>query len=255
MNAPLLEAADVCKAYGGVVALANVSIQVQPGSISGLIGPNGSGKSTLLDCISGFTRPDKGEIVLNGHRLTRLPPHRRAHAGLIRTFQNVRLYDDLSIVEHLLLAAQEFDGVGWPSVVLGTRRAREAERRARERALELLELVGLAQFSERPAEGLSFGQRKLLMLAQSLMSDPQLVLLDEPLAGVSPPMVETIRSAILRLNDARHAFLIVEHNVEFVRETCSWIVALDRGGKLTEGTAEDIWSNQRLLDAFLGELL
>jgi ABC-type branched-subunit amino acid transport system ATPase component len=108
---------------------------------------------------------------------------------------------------------------------------------------------------EPPAEALSFGQRKLLMLAQSLMSDPELILLDEPLAGVSPPMVETLRTAILRLNDAKHAFLIVEHNVEFVRETCQWIVALDRGAKLTEGTADEVWRNQRLLDAFLGELL
>jgi branched-chain amino acid transport system ATP-binding protein len=255
LSAPLLTATDVRKAYGGVVALGGVSIEVQPGSITGLIGPNGSGKSTLLDCISGFTRPDVGEVELNGKRLTALPPHRRAHEGLVRTFQNVRLYDDLSIVEHLLLAAQEFDGVGWPSVFAGTRRAREAERHARERALELLELVGLAQFAERPAEALSFGQRKLLMLAQSLMSDPVIVLLDEPLAGVSPPMVETLRNAILRLNDAKHAFLIVEHNVEFVRETCQWIVALDRGTKLTEGTADDVWRNQRLLDAFLGELL
>jgi ABC-type branched-subunit amino acid transport system ATPase component len=184
-----------------------------------------------------------------------VPPHRRAHAGLVRTFQNVRLYDDLSIVEHLLLAAQEFDGVGWGSVFVGGRKAREAERQAREKALELLELVGLAQFAERPAEALSFGQRKLLMLAQSLMSDPEIVLLDEPLAGVSPPMVETLRNAIQRLNDARHAFLIVEHNVEFVRETCQWIVALDRGAKLTEGTADEVWRNERLLEAFLGELL
>jgi branched-chain amino acid transport system ATP-binding protein len=251
----LLTATDVRKAYGGVVALGGVSIEVQPGSITGLIGPNGSGKSTLLDCISGFTRPDTGEVELHGKRLTALPPHRRAHEGLVRTFQNVRLYDDLSIVEHLLLAAQEFDGVGWASVFTGTRKAREAERQAREKALELLELVGLAQFAERPAEALSFGQRKLLMLAQSLMSDPQIVLLDEPLAGVSPPMVETLRNAIQRLNDAKHAFLIVEHNVEFVRETCQWIVALDRGTKLTEGTADDVWRNERLLEAFLGELL
>jgi branched-chain amino acid transport system ATP-binding protein len=255
LSAPLLTATDVRKAYGGVIALAGVSIEVQPGSITGLIGPNGSGKSTLLDCISGFTRPDTGEVELDGKRLTALPPHRRAHSGLVRTFQNVRLYDDLSIVEHLLLAAQEFDGVGWGSVFVGGRKAREAERQAREKAIELLDLVGLAQFADRPAEALSFGQRKLLMLAQSLMSDPQLVLLDEPLAGVSPPMVETLRSAILRLNDASHAFLIVEHNVEFVRETCQWIVALDRGAKLTEGTADEVWRNERLLEAYLGELL
>ena len=255
MTAALLEATNMRKAFGGVVALDGVSIEIRPGSITGLIGPNGSGKSTLLDCVSGFIRPDDGEIVLSGARLTRLPPHRRAHAGMIRTFQNVRLYDDLSIVEHMLLAAQEFDDVGWGSVFVGARRAREAERRARERAHELLELVGLADFGHRPAEALSFGQRKLLMLAQSLMSDPVLVLLDEPLAGVSPPMVETLRTAILRLNDERHAFLIVEHNVEFVRETCEWIVALDRGTKLTEGTADEVWRNQRLLDAFLGELL
>jgi branched-chain amino acid transport system ATP-binding protein len=255
MSAPLLVASDMSKAYGGVVALSGVSIEVQPGSITGLIGPNGSGKSTLLDCISGFTRPDTGDVALGGAPITKLPPHKRAHSGLVRTFQNVRLYEDLSIVEHLLLAAQEFDGVGWGAVFMATRKAREAERRARERAHELLELVGLARFEHRPAEALSFGQRKLLMLAQSLMSDPALVLLDEPLAGVSPPMVETLRSAILRLNDAKHAFLIVEHNVEFVRETCHWIIALDRGSKLTEGTADDVWRNQRLLDAFLGELL
>jgi ABC-type branched-subunit amino acid transport system ATPase component len=255
MTSPLLVATEMRKAYGGVVALDNVSIDVQPGSITGLIGPNGSGKSTLLDCISGFTRPDTGQVALGGTNITRLPAHKRAHAGLVRTFQNVRLYEDISIVDHLLLAAQEFDGVGWAGVFVGTRRARDAERRATERAHELLELVGLAQFEGRPAEALSFGQRKLLMLAQSLMSDPELILLDEPLAGVSPPMVETLRSAIIRLNDAKHAFLIVEHNVEFVRETCEWIVALDRGSKLTEGTADEVWRNQRLLDAFLGELL
>lgn len=255
MTVPLLEATNVRKAYGGVVALNGVSIEVRPGSITGLIGPNGSGKSTLLDCISGFIRPDEGEVALRGTRMTRLPPHRRAKAGLIRTFQNVHLYDDLTVAEHLLLAAQEFDGVGWGAVFVGARRARAAEGRALERARELLDLVGLAAFERRPAEALSFGQRKLLMLAQSLMSDPVLVLLDEPLAGVSPPMVETLRDAIVQLNDERHAFLIVEHNVEFVRETCEWIIALDRGAKLTEGTADEVWQNERLLDAFLGELL
>ena len=255
MTTPLLEATNVRKSYGGVVALNGVSIEVRAGSITGLIGPNGSGKSTLLDCVSGFIKPDEGEIVLGGSRITRLAPHRRAHAGMVRTFQNVRLYDELTVVEHLLLAAQEFAGVGWGAVFVGTRKSREAERQARKRAGELLELVGLAGFDERLAEALSFGQRKLLMLAQSLMSDPVLVLLDEPLAGVSPVMIETLRAAILRLNDRNHAFLIVEHNVEFVRETCDWIVALDRGTKLTEGTTSEIWKNQRLLDAFLGELL
>lgn len=255
MTPPLLEATNVRKTFGGVVALDGVSITISPGSITGLIGPNGSGKSTLLDCISGFTRPDEGDVVLNGSRLTRLQPHQRAHSGLIRTFQNVRLYDDLTVIEHLLLAAQEFDGTGWGAAFVGSRKVRAAEREARVRARELLELVGLADFEQRPAEALSFGQRKLLMLAQSLMSEPVLVLLDEPLAGVSPVMVETLRTAILRLNDARCAFLIVEHNVEFVRETCEWIIALDRGTKLTEGTADEVWRNQRLLDAFLGELL
>ena len=248
-----LEARGVRKAFGGVLALNDVSIDVRERSVTGLIGPNGSGKTTLLDCLSGFTAPDAGEVLLAGRDITSAPPHRRARAGLSRTFQHVRIYASLTVREHLLLAAQEFDDAGWLHALAGTARVRDAEQRATLRGRELLELVGLEAFETAPAETLSFGQRKLLALAQSLMSSPAIVLLDEPLAGVSPVMVDTLVEAVRRLNAHGHTFLIVEHNIEFVRRACGWVIVLDNGVRLVEGPPAKVWEDERVLDSFLGE--
>jgi branched-chain amino acid transport system ATP-binding protein len=248
----LFEARGLAKHYYGLTAVDDFSFSATSGDILGLIGPNGSGKSTSIDCISGFQRADAGRWFLDGAELTGLPPHRIARAGLTRTFQTVRAYDELTLLENLRVAAQESDGVGWLQALTRSPALREAEAASRSRALQLLETVGLAEYGEAPAAILSYGQRKLLAIAATIMANPRLVLLDEPVAGVNPTMIQRIAAVIRQLNGDGVTFVIVEHNVDFILSLCNRVVVLEAGRKLAEGPPEIIRSDARVLAAYLG---
>ena len=255
MSAPqaLLEVRGLSKHYFGVAAVESLSYKVEAGSIVGLIGPNGSGKSTSIDCISGFQRADAGEWFLDGQRLTGLPPHRIARAGLTRTFQTVRAYDELSLLENLCVAAQESDGAGWLASLLRSAEVREKEARASEFGRRLLETVGLSRYAEAPAAILSYGQRKLLAIAASMMAHPRIVVLDEPVAGVNPTMVRRIEQVIRQLNSEGVTLVIVEHNVDFIMNLCKRVVVLESGHKIADGPPSLIRSDPRVLAAYLGQ--
>jgi ABC-type branched-subunit amino acid transport system ATPase component len=248
----ILEVANLRKSYAGVHALDGVSFAVEAGSITGLIGPNGSGKSTAIDCISGFQKRDGGRIVLAGRDISGLAAHRIARAGLMRTFQTVRIYERLSLRDNLAIAAQQFDPATWVDELLRTRRYREAVDKAEARARALVELIGLKRYWEIETGILSYGQKKLVALAAALMPHPRIVVLDEPVAGVNPSRIREIEVALAELNRAGETFLIVEHNVEFITNLCHRVIVLDQGKKLAEGTAAEIHTDSRVLEAYLG---
>ena len=248
----ILEVTQLRKAYAGVHALDGVSFAVEAGSITGLIGPNGSGKSTAIDCISGFQKLDSGKVVLAGADITGRPAHRIARAGLMRTFQTVRIYERLSLRDNLAVATQQFDSATWVDDFLRTKRYRQAVEAAEVRARTLVELIGLQRYYEAETGILSYGQKKLVALAAALMPHPKIVVLDEPVAGVNPSRIREIEAALQQLNRAGETFLIVEHNVEFITNLCHRVIVLDQGAKLAEGTAAEIHTDQRVLEAYLG---
>lgn len=236
----LLDVHDLSKAFAGIRAVDRVSFAIKPGSMTGLIGPNGSGKSTTIDCISGFQRLNSGRVVLAGRDITGARPHDIARAGLMRTFQNVRVYEQLSVLDNLSIAA------------LRTRRYRATVDAAEARARELIELVGLTRYTALEAGILSYGQKKLVALAAALMPKPKLVVLDEPVAGVNPSRIREVEDVLRQLNQAGETFLIVEHNVEFITNLCDNVIVLDQGRKLAEGPAAQVHQDARVLEAYLG---
>jgi branched-chain amino acid transport system ATP-binding protein len=249
---PLLAVRGLTKRYFGLTAVDDLSYDVEAGSIVGLIGPNGSGKSTSIDCVSGFQGVDGGEWSLDGQPLRGMAPHRIAHLGLTRTFQTVRAYDELSLLDNLRVAAQESDGHGWLAALRRSAGLRESESKAATRAGELLESVGLSRYADAPAAILSYGQRKLLAIAASVMARPRLVILDEPVAGVNPTMVRHIEEVVRRLNAEGVTLLIVEHNVDFIMNLCNHVVVLESGCKIADGPPSVIRRDPRVLSAYLG---
>jgi branched-chain amino acid transport system ATP-binding protein len=248
----ILEVRDLRKAYAGVHALDGVSFAVEAGSVTGLIGPNGSGKSTAIDCISGFQKLDSGSVVLAGHDVTGRKPHLIARAGLMRTFQTVRIYERLSLRDNLAIATQQFDRATWVDELLRTKRYRAAVAEGETRARELVELIGLQRYWDIETGILSYGQKKLVALAAALMPRPRIVVLDEPVAGVNPTRIREIEEALAALNRAGETFLIVEHNVEFITNLCHRVIVLEQGRKLAEGTGGEIHADSRVLEAYLG---
>jgi ABC-type branched-subunit amino acid transport system ATPase component len=242
-----LRAEGIGRAFGGVQALDDCSLTVPAGSITGLIGPNGSGKTTLFNIMTGYERPDTGEVYLDGQRITGASAQRVFSLGLGRTFQLTRIFPRLTLLENMLVAARPRGGRG-----LLARAGGAADRR---RARELLEFTGIGQYATTLAGTLSYGQRKLLELATVLAAGPAVVLLDEPAGGVNPTLIQHIADRIRELNAQGTTFLIVEHNMEFVMGLCHQITVLDYGTVVADGPPGIIASNPRVLDAYLGAVL
>jgi len=240
---------DAVRAFDGVRALDGTTLEVEPESITGLIGPNGAGKSTLFNCISGFLRPQSGRVLLDGRRIDRRPAHRIARAGLVRTFQTARVLARMTVVENLLLAAPRHPGERLGGALAG----RSREREARARAGELLELVRLDGYASALAGTLSGGQRKLLDLARALMAEPRILLLDEPMAGVSPALRVELLAHILGLREReRITLLIAEHDLDFVMRACDRVIVMNDGRVIAEGTPEGVRRDEKVVDAYLG---
>jgi ABC-type branched-subunit amino acid transport system ATPase component len=242
----LLEVEGVSKAFGGLRALDGATFSVADGEIAGLIGPNGSGKTTLFNVMTGYERPDAGEVRFRGRPITDAGPDRVFALGIGRTFQLTRIFARLTVLENMLVATQRHEG--WLRSVL--RVAGSASERAR--ALELLDFVGIAGLVDLPAGNLSYGQRKLLELAYVLVADPAVILLDEPAGGVNPSLIHHIADRIRELNRAGKTFLVVEHDMEFVMDLCARITVLDQGRVITTGSPDEVRNDPRVLDAYLG---
>jgi branched-chain amino acid transport system ATP-binding protein len=248
----VLEARRVVRRFGGLIAVNDVSFGVRPGEIVGLIGPNGAGKTTMFDLLAGSIRPSSGEIYLRDRPVAGAPPHLRLGIGLGRTFQIPRPFAGLSLLDNLLLANQQQPGEKFLPNWLAPRRVAARERVAREKAMELLAFVTLAQHAHEPARVLSGGQRKLLELARVLMADPAIILLDEPAAGVNPALLEVIMARIADLNARAVTFLLIEHNVDMVVRLCHRVLVMATGALLCEGTADAVTRDPRVIEAYLG---
>lgn len=252
-NLSLLSAQGLSKSFGGIQAVTNVSIEVKTGSITGLIGPNGAGKTTLFNLLSNFIPPDSGKVIFDGEPIQTLRSHRIAQQGLIRTFQVARVLSRLSVLENMLLGAQKQTGENLLQVLVKPKRVQREEKQQRDRAIVLLESVGLAEKAYEYAGSLSGGQRKLLELARAMMTHPKLILLDEPAAGVNPTLINQISEHVLRWNEEGITFLIIEHNMDVIMSLCQQVWVLAEGTNLANGTPAEIQGNSEVLEAYLGQ--
>ena len=242
----LLAVDGLTKRFGGVAAVDGCSFAVEEGSITALIGPNGSGKTTAFNLIMGMTRADAGRVRFDGTRIDRLPPFERAHLGLGRTFQITRLFREMTVLENVVAPLRRFS---WRQLASDAVAGHEADR-----AMELLDFVGMSKHAHVRAGSLSFGQQKLVELAQILMLEPKLIMLDEPAGGINPTLIERMVEKIRELNaELGTTFLIVEHNMPLVAELCDPVIVLARGTRIAAGPAAEIQRDPLVLDAYLGE--
>jgi len=254
MRQALLQVENVARRFGELLALYDVSLEGEPGTITGLIGPNGAGKSTLFGLIAGALRPDAGAIRFAGRSIEGQGPDRIFRSGLARTFQIPRPFPRMTVLENLMLVPMGQSGERFWNNWIASGSVEAQERRARERAMEVLSFMGLAEKRDELAGQLSGGQQKLLELARVLMAEPRLILLDEPAAGVNPILLETLIEKIAALNARGTGFLIIEHNMDMVMQLCRPIIVLARGKVIFAGAPDEVRADARVLDAYLGDV-
>ena len=248
-----LEVRDIVVRFGGLAAVDGVSLAVDPGRITGLIGPNGAGKSTLFNTVSGFVRPERGTILLGGHDVSSLPPHRRAALGLGRTFQQIGLVKDLTVVDNLVLAQHRLADYGTPSALGHLPPAARREREMTERARETLVALDLERLGTHRLDQLSHGQQRIVELAAALLTAPGVLLLDEPSAGMSPAAAEALAERLLQVRDELgQTILLIEHHLPLVMATCTTVHVMDAGRLLASGPPAEVQSDPAVVTAYLG---
>lgn len=249
---PLLEVKKLTRSFGGLTALSGVDFHVSEGEIASLIGPNGAGKTTFFNCITGIYSPTSGSIVFNGADISGLRPSIVAEKGISRTFQNIRLFASMSAVENVMAGCHVRTRTGPLGAVLKTRKGREEEERSREKAHHLLRFVGLSRRANTIASNLPYGDQRRLEIARALATEPRLLLLDEPAAGMNPQEAEGLKSLISRIRSNGVSILLIEHHMKVVMSISDRVVVLDHGEKLAEGTPSEVQNNPDVIKAYLG---
>lgn len=253
MAGPILNARGLVMDFGGVRAVNDCAIEVEKASITGLIGPNGAGKTTVFNLIAGFHKPTAGQVSFRDRRIEGLPPHLIFGAGIVRTFQVPRELKRMSVLENLMLVPSAQAGESIWRVMLTPWTIKRQEREIADRARQVLDFTGLSEVADLDAGSLSGGQKKLLELARTLMADPELVLLDEPGAGVNPTLLRRLEGGIRRARDELGiTFLLIEHDMGLIGRLCDHVIVMEQGSVLTQGPPDSVQRDQRVIDAYLG---
>jgi branched-chain amino acid transport system ATP-binding protein len=240
--------------FGGLRAVHDFNLEIEPGQIRGLIGPNGAGKTTVFNLITGRYKPTEGKIVLDGQEITGMPPHKIATRGIGRTFQNLRLWRHMTVLEHVKMSQYSTITYGLLGAFFGTPQRYTQEQQIEEKATGLLELVGVAHLADQIVTNLPYGAQRRVELARALAIDPAVLFLDEPTAGMNPDELIQMMRIIRKIHaELGLAIFLIEHRMKFVMELCEMIQALDFGEVIAEGTPDEIQNDQRVIDAYLGE--
>lgn len=252
MSKKLLEVKDLVVKFGGVTALNKVNLHVREGEVAALIGPNGAGKTTVFNIVTGYYTPVSGDVLVDGNSVVGKRPYKIARAGLARTFQNIRLFGEMTALENVATAADAMNKSGLLGSLVGIPRSRHDEARSMEKAHELLTFIGLDHRAEQLAKNLPYGDQRRLEIARALALEPKVLLLDEPAAGFNPQEKVELGNLILKIRDNGNAVLLIEHDMSLVMKISDRVSVLDFGQKIAEGTPKEIQNDQRVIDAYLG---
>jgi branched-chain amino acid transport system ATP-binding protein len=249
----MLRLENIVKDFGGLRVLDSLTLQVGEGLIFGLIGPNGAGKTTLFNIVSGLSRPTSGNVIFNGRNITHLPPSSIASRGMGRTFQNIRIFKELSLLENVLAGMHRLFTYSPLSMLLNLPVQKREEKALREKAMDILEIFHLASKAKRQAESLSYGEQRKLELARALATSPKLLLVDEPAAGMNPAETEELMGEIVQINKRGYTICLIEHDMKFVMGLCRQVAVLNFGELIALGTPEEVKCNPLVIEAYLGK--